>query len=77
MANEHFSNYEFEMSAAPLEGGKWASYLEIRTHVGNGADQKVIFPRQRIAEDDMFDSEHDAIAEARRFAMNHVSSGEF
>jgi hypothetical protein len=46
-------------------------------HSGDEADGEVIFPRQRIAEEDVFDSEDSAMAEARRFAMNHVSSGEF
>jgi hypothetical protein len=77
MTSERFCNYEFEMSAAQLPGGKWIPYLEIRIYSDDQADGEVIFPRQRIAEEDVFDSGDAAIAEARRFAMNHVSSGEF
>jgi hypothetical protein len=77
MTSERFCNYEFEISLAQLPDGKWVPYLEIKMHSGDEADGEVIFPRQRIAEEDVFDSEDSAMAEARRFAMNHVSSGEF
>jgi hypothetical protein len=77
MTSERFCNYEFEMTAAQLAGGKWVPYLEIKIHSDDQVDGEAIFPKQRIAEEDVFDSEDAAIAEARRFAKNHVSSGEF
>ena len=76
MTSERFCNYEFEMTAAQLAGGKWVPYLEIR-YSDDQVGSQAIFPKQRIAEEDVFDSEDAAIAEARRFAKNHVSSGEF
>lgn len=76
MTSERFANYQFDMSAVQLpESGKWAPFLEIR--IESGTRDEVIFPKQRIAEEDVFDSEDAAIEEARRFAKNHVSSGEF
>jgi hypothetical protein len=77
MASERFCNYEFEISAARLPDGKWIPYLEIKIYSDDQVEEDVIFPRQRIAEEDVFNSEEAAIDEARRFAMNHVSSGEF
>lgn len=78
MTTERHSSFQFEMSALPEAGsGKWVPYLEIRDYSEDSQAGEVIFPRQRIAEEDVFDSEADAIDEARRFAMAHVSSGEF
>jgi hypothetical protein len=78
MASERFSRYQFELTGAQMEdGAKWVPYVEIRIRTDQEADGPVIFPRQRIAGDEAFDSEDDAIEEARRFAMAHVSSGEF
>lgn len=77
MTSERFCHYQFEMSGTQLPDGKWIPYLEIKLDAGEQADGEVIFPRQRIAEDDVFESEDAAIEEARRFARNHVSSGEF
>lgn len=78
MTKERFSNFQFDLSAARLPvSGKWVPYLEIRDYSEEKDEGEVIFPRQRIAEEDVFDSEHDAMQEARRFAVAHVSSGEF
>lgn len=77
MTSERFCDYEFGMSAAPFADGKWIPYLEIKVYSDDQADGEVIFPWQRIAEEDVFDSEDAALSEARRFAINHVSSGEF
>jgi hypothetical protein len=78
MTSEQFSKYRFEMSGTQLpDSGKWAPYLEIRDCSENLEAGEVIFPMQRLAAEDVFDSEEAAIAEARRFAISHVSSGEF
>lgn len=78
MTTERFSSYQFEMSGSQQpDSGKWIPYLEIRNYSEDREEGEVIFPRQRIAGDDVFDSEDAAIDEARRFAMSHVSSGEF
>ncbi|HYD63806.1 MAG TPA: hypothetical protein VEC35_25860 [Noviherbaspirillum sp.] len=78
MTSEQFSKYRFELSGAKLpDSGKWAPYLEIRDCSENQEAGEVIFPMQRLATEDVFDSEEAAIAEARRFAISHVSSGEF
>lgn len=75
---ERFSRYRFDMSGSQLPGsGKWVPYLEIRVDANGQGDEEVIFPRQRISKDDVFDTESLAIEEARRFARAHVSSGEF
>ena len=78
MSKERFSNFEFDLSASRhADSGRWVPYLEIRDYSEDHEAGEVIFPRQPIAEDDVFDSEQAAIDEARRFAMAHVSSGEF
>lgn len=78
MTSERFSNYRFELSGAQLpDSGKWVPYLEIRDCAESPEDGEVIFPMQRIAAEDVFDSEEAAMEEARRFAISHVSSGEF
>lgn len=78
MTTERFSQYQFEMSGTQLtDSGKWVPYLQIKVHSNGQENGEVIFPLQRVAEEDVFDSEEAAIDEARRFAMNHVSSGEF
>jgi hypothetical protein len=78
MTSERFCHYQFEMSGSRLpESGKWVPYLEIKIHSVDQMDGEIIFPQQRVSGEDVFDSEDAAIAEARRFAMNHVSSGEF
>lgn len=78
MTTERFCHYQFEMSGTQLtDSGKWVPYLQIKVHSDDQENEDVIFPLQRVAEEDVFDSEEAAINEARRFAMNHVSSGEF
>ncbi len=78
MTSERFSHYRFELSGARIpDSEKWVPYLEIRDCTNNVEDGEVIFPKQRIAMEDVFDSEEAAMAEARRFAISHVSSGEF
>ncbi|MGE5622298.1 MAG: hypothetical protein ACM3WS_03980 [Bacillota bacterium] len=75
---ERYASFEFDLSADRLgDGGKWVPYLEIRDYSEDHEAGEVIFPRQRIAEEDVFESEQAAIDAARRFAMGHVSSGEF
>jgi hypothetical protein len=76
--SERFHKYRFEMSGARLvDSGKWVPYLEIKLHSDVQEDEEVIFPKQRISGEDVFDSEDAALDEARRFAIAHVSSGEF
>ncbi|GAB3552728.1 hypothetical protein GCM10027343_38630 [Noviherbaspirillum agri] len=78
MPSERFSNYRFELSGSQLpDSGKWVPCVEIRDYSEDPQDGEVIFPLQRIAAEDVYDSEEAAIAEARRFAIAHVSSGEF
>lgn len=78
MSKERFSNFEFDLSAVRHAGdGRWIPYLEIRDCSEDQDVGAVIFPKQRIAEDEAFESEQAALDEARRFAMVHVSSGEF
>lgn len=78
MTTERFSKFQFDLSADQRpDSGKWVPYLEIRDYSEDANAGEVIFPRQQIAEDDVFDSEQAAIDVARRFAMAHVSSGEF
>jgi len=78
MTSERFSNYLFELSGSQLpDSGKWVPYLEIQDCSEDPENGEVIFPLQRIAAEDSYESEEAAIAEARRFAIAHVSSGEF
>jgi hypothetical protein len=78
MTTERFANFRFDMSAnRAAENGMWIPFLEIIEKHSNDDDETVIFPKQRIGLDEVFASESDAIAEARRFAVEHVSSGEF
>jgi hypothetical protein len=78
MTSERFARYGFEISGAQLhDSDRWVPYLEIRLYSHDQVDGEVIFPMQRVAKEDVFESEDEAIAEARRFAMEHVSSGEF
>jgi hypothetical protein len=78
MTSERFARYRFEMSGLRLtDSGKWVPWLEIKICADDPADGEIIFPKQRIAEDDVFESEDAAVDEARRFAIAHVSSGEF
>jgi hypothetical protein len=78
MTSERFARYQFEMNGVQLpESGKWVPWLEIRIYSHNQVDGEVIFPMQRLAGEDVFDTEDAAIMEARRFAVEHVSSGEF
>lgn len=78
MTKERFSSFQFDISATRLaDDGKWVPYLEIRDYSEDREAGEIIFPRQRIATEDVFDSEAEAIDEARRFALAHVSSGEF
>lgn len=78
MSKERYASFEFDLSADRIaSSGKWMPYLEIKDYSEDHDAGEVIFPRQRIAEEDVFDSEQAALDEARRFAMAHVSSGEF
>lgn len=78
MTSERYSNYRFQLSGSQLaDSGKWVPYLEIRDYSEDPGEGEVIFPMQRITAEDVYDSEEAAIAEARRFAIAHVSSGEF
>ena len=78
MSHEQFSRYDFDLSAAQADtDGKWIAFLEIGLRGGHDADTEIIFPKQRIGPDELFDTEQAALEEARRFARAHVSSGEF
>lgn len=77
MTIERHSQYRFDMTGTRLADGKWAPYLEISVCPDDRVDGQVIFPKQRISEEDEFESEEAAIREARRFAVAHVSDGEF
>jgi hypothetical protein len=78
MTIERFAHFQFDMSAAQLpDRAGWVPYLEIRICNNHEAAGDVIFPKQRISAEDVYESEQAAIEEARRFAISHVSSGEY
>ena len=76
MHTERLGRFEVELSARQLiHNGGWAAFAAIHT-LGAAADDPadVFFPRQRVVDETVFESEAAAIAGAREAALAFLKS---
>lgn len=74
MPTEHIGKYEIDYEAAALaEGAGWAAYVTIYGKSDNPAHRKEVVARQRVALNDVFGSDSEALAAAQRIAVQMVT----
>ncbi|MDB5763197.1 MAG: hypothetical protein JWQ21_2192 [Herminiimonas sp.] len=76
MAVEHFGKYQLEFVPLELAGsGQWAPYLIIRKFDEETQDFKCVFEKQRASGDAVFNTEIEAVNEARRMGNALIEAG--
>ena len=76
MHTERVGRFEVELSALQLiHNGGWVAFAAIHTLEAVAGDPAAVFPRQRVVDETVFESEAAAIAGARQAALAFLKSG--
>lgn len=73
MSSEKIGEYEIEYSGMQIAGSEdWAAYVTIFGPSSNPMHRNSIVPTQRVSVNNVYPSENEAAAEARKIAISMI-----